>query len=1074
MKYRLQLFIKHCFNFNKRAKHFFSSFLPLSAIEEMLNYAPRRYPRESYEENTQYDGLPYGDYESPSHRSERWRNMSSQAEMPSEDHRRYYDDASYSSSSRENFLDHHERDDRRSQYNNLRGPIEPSGDPGPFGRSVNSNDSPSMRGSGMYRRSVSPVESRDRSGSYRRQTSPNNWQSQSSVNDSRDYQFYRRSQSPSGRDGLNVYNRSQNPVDTAGHSETHRRSWTPGNETRDQGSNPRSRSPVKAPDAELYKLLSNVIDNARRMAASKNDPSHTSWRDPSRDCSQMDSSIYQSTTSTDGFHAAEDYNPRLNQRSSLRKNIEASRRGPSFPKVPPKNTKGPLLKRPKVQGRHGLLGRAPGLLGRAPGLLGTAPGLLGAAPGLLGAAPGLLGTAPGLLGTAPGLLGTAPAGLVGSSVSSMPVTTYENVSSDSSVHLYSLGNMSALGSQMELGQQIIKWADFHSVAVDHSTKKKFDPNTDTYSKVATAFQCLMAKQHHDICDSTLVAHLGLTYPVIDNSFVSLLIRKNVITSRLELDDIVHQEESLLQEIQSKLLECIGPLLVVSSNHEQSSKSQSSQAPNEIASELEHAVTACRQAMVFIGQIFAFVSEERRKNLLRKTGLISVAPKYDYFVNLESNQLFGNKYTNELKNRVEQIYLPPLHSQVSCSSKFVSKVDEQSKKDAAIKPSKTSSLADAKASKQPETVSSAPDNSNEQKTTPTDDIDQSMAEKGAPSTADESVHPPEDSQVKTIIDKLAMFVAEKGEAAEKAVIQHKKEDFKYGFLLDPKSNEYKYYKQKVAQFSKENTCQSGIPAAVENEGSECNTSTDNTSSGLQAEFLTEVESSATCSTAEEGDSLSDTKTKTTAEKLAKFVAECGPDLEEIAIENNRDNPTFWFLYDENSSYYKYYKEKVKEYSGMIEKSDTSMDPAPEGASLGRSVLPRKRKGLTLKVGMLPPKKIRPKAASSPVRELKRIGYDKPTYKPKKKTKSEDLNYTKNKLAVDNVGYKMLQRMGWKDGEGLGSEKQGIRDPVNRGVTSTDRSGLGVGGTAEKDEVDNEFAIFRKRMMVAFRSKLLSKS
>ncbi|XP_041060114.1 SURP and G-patch domain-containing protein 2-like isoform X1 [Carcharodon carcharias] len=1020
---------------------------------EMLNYAPRRYPRESYEENTQYDGLPYGDYESPSHRSERWRNISSQAEMPSEDNRRYYDDASYSASGRENYLEHHERDDHHSQYNELRSPIEPGGNPGLFGRQANSNDSPTRRGSSIYRRSVSPIESRDRSGSYRRQTSPNNWQSRSPMHDSRDYQFYRRSQSPNGRDGQSLYNRSQNPVDKTGHSESHRRSWSPGHESRDQGSNPRSRSPVKAPDAELYKLLSNVIDNARRMAASKNDPSHTSWRDPSRDCSQMDSSIYQTTTPTDGFHVAEDYNPRLNQHSSIHKNTEVSRRGHSFSKVPPKNTRGPLLKRPKVQGRQGLLGRAPGLLG-------TAPGLLGVAPGLLGTAPGLLGTAPGLLGTAPGLLGTAPAGLVGPSVSSMPVTTYKNVSTDSSAHLHPLGNISALGSQMELGQQIIKWAGFHSVAVDRSINK-FDPNTDTYSKVATAFQCLMAKQHQDICDSTLVAHLGLTYPVIDNSFVSLLIRKKVIASRLELDDIMQKEESLLQEIQSKLLECIGPLLVASSNHELSSKSQSSQTPDNVASELEQAIIACRQSMVFIGQIFAFVSEERRRNLLEKTGLISVAPKYDYFMNLESNQLFGNKYTNELKNRVEQIYLPPLYSQVSCSSKFMTKAEEQSKNDAAIKPSKISSLADAKASMQTEKGSLAL----------TDDSGMCMAEKDTPSAAGESIHPPEDTQVKTIIDKLAMFVAEKGEAAEKVVIQYKKEDSKYRFLLDTKSNEYRYYKHKVAQFSRENTCQSSKPA--ENKGSGYKASTDNTSA-LQKEFLMKVENSKTCPTTEKDDPLGDTKTRTTAEKLAKFVAECGPELEEIAFENNRDNPTFWFLYDENSSYFKYYKEKVKEYSRMVEKSNTSIDPVPEPASSGRSVLPRKRKGLTLKVGMLPPKKLRPKATSSPVRELKRIGYDRPTYKPKKKTKNEDINYTKNKLAVDNVGYKMLQRMGWKDGEGLGLEKQGIRDPVNRGVTSTDRSGLGVGVTAEMDEADNEFATFRKRMMVAFRTKLLSKS
>ncbi|XP_051894160.1 SURP and G-patch domain-containing protein 2-like [Pristis pectinata] len=1035
---------------------------------EMLNYAPRRYPRESYEENSQYDELAYDDYESPSHRPERWRNVSSQAEMHSENNRRYYNEATYSSSARDNFLDHDDRDDRHSQYNELRNPTEPGGDPGLFGRPANSSDSDARRGSGIYRRSVSPAESRDRPELYR---SPNNWQSQSSVDDSRDYQFYRRSQSPDGRDSRGSYNRSQNPVDKSGHSESHRRSWSPGHETGDQGSNPPPRSPVKAPDAELYKLLSNVIDNARRMAASKNDPSHTSWSNSSRDSPQMDSSAYQTDVPTPGFHGVEDYKPHLNQQSYSHKSTDVSKRGRSL-HGPPKSARAPLLKRPKLPARRGLLGRAPGLLGTAPGLLGIAPGLLGIAPGLLGVAPGLPGTAPIFLGTAPGLLGTAPAGLAGSSVSNVPMATYRNVSPDSS-HLQSLGNIpTAAGNQMDLGQQLIKWAGFHGVAVDHSVKKKFDSNTDTCSKVASAFRCLMAQQHQDICQSTSVAHLGLTCPVIDNSFVSLLRRKNIITCRKELDDLVQQEDPLLQEIQNRLLECVGPLFVASNNHELSSKVQSSQTTNELASVLEQVIMACRQSMVFIGQTFAFVSQERRKNLLNKTGLVSVAPSYEYFMNLENNELFGNKYTNELRNRVEHIYLPPVHSQVSFSNKFMVK-EEQSTNDAAIKPSKISHLADAKSGTQSDIGSMAPDDSSRWKTdkgsASTDGNGKSVAEDVA-SAGGESICPPDDPQIKNVIDKLAMFVADKGEAAEKAVIQYKKEDPNYRFLHDAESNEFKYYKQKLARFCRENKSNQA--------GSECKTSLegmDNIPEDFQPEFLVQVETATSCPSAEKDESLSDTKTRTTAEKLAKFVAECGPELEEIAIENNRDNPMFWFLYDENSSYFKYYKEKVKEYSAIAEKSESSADPAPEAGSSGHSALrTRKRKGLTLKVGMLPPKKVRPRAAPSPVRELKRIGYDKPTYKPKKKPKSEDINYTKNKLATDNLGYQMLQKMGWKDGEGLGSDKQGIRDPVNRGVTSTDRSGLGVGGTAEVDDGDNEFATFRKRMMMAFRSKLLSKS
>lgn len=36
-------------------------------------------------------------------------------------------------------------------------------------------------------------------------------------------------------------------------------------------------------------------------------------------------------------------------------------------------------------------------------------------------------------------------------------------------------------------------------------------------------------------------------------------------------------------------------------------------------------------------------------------------------------------------------------------------------------------------------------------------------------------------------------------------------------------------------------------------------------------------------------------------------------------------------------------------------------------------------------------------------------------------------------MENIGYQMLMKMGWKEGEGLGSEGQGIKAPVNKYAT-----------------------------------------
>lgn len=45
------------------------------------------------------------------------------------------------------------------------------------------------------------------------------------------------------------------------------------------------------------------------------------------------------------------------------------------------------------------------------------------------------------------------------------------------------------------------------------------------------------------------------------------------------------------------------------------------------------------------------------------------------------------------------------------------------------------------------------------------------------------------------------------------------------------------------------------------------------------------------------------------------------------------------------------------------------------------------------------------------------------------KSKDFDFAQQKLTDKNLGFQMLQKMGWKEGHGLGSCGKGIREPVS---------------------------------------------
>lgn len=78
-----------------------------------------------------------------------------------------------------------------------------------------------------------------------------------------------------------------------------------------------------------------------------------------------------------------------------------------------------------------------------------------------------------------------------------------------------------------------------------------------------------------------------------------------------------------------------------------------------------------------------------------------------------------------------------------------------------------------------------------------------------------------------------------------------------------------------------------------------------------------------------------------------------------------------------------------------------------------------------------------------------------------------DYKDFKIQSDNIGYQMLQKLGWNEGQGLGSDGGGIVAPVNKATPPVENAGFGQGRPEEIQAGDDEYEAYRKRMMLAYR-------
>eukprot|EP00879_Flechtneria_rotunda_P009876 GHRR01010328.1.p1 GENE.GHRR01010328.1~~GHRR01010328.1.p1 ORF type:complete len:422 (+),score=187.27 GHRR01010328.1:388-1653(+) len=78
-----------------------------------------------------------------------------------------------------------------------------------------------------------------------------------------------------------------------------------------------------------------------------------------------------------------------------------------------------------------------------------------------------------------------------------------------------------------------------------------------------------------------------------------------------------------------------------------------------------------------------------------------------------------------------------------------------------------------------------------------------------------------------------------------------------------------------------------------------------------------------------------------------------------------------------------------------------------------------------------------------------------------------------IGADNIGHKLLQKMGWKEGQGIGAKEDGRTAPVAAAGAAAaagmkqDTLGLGAQAHGAVEESDDPFEQYRKRMMLGYK-------
>ncbi|KVH96628.1 G-patch domain-containing protein, partial [Cynara cardunculus var. scolymus] len=279
--------------------------------------------------------------------------------------------------------------------------------------------------------------------------------------------------------------------------------------------------------------------------------------------------------------------------------------------------------------------------------------------------------------------------------------------------------------------------------------------------------------------------------------------------------------------------------------------------------------------------------------------------------------------------------------------------------------------------------------------------------------------------------------------------------------------------------------------------------------------------------------SDPTIKKVADKLASFVAKNGRQFEHITRQKNPGDTPFKFLFDESCADYKYYEyrlteeEKALTYSvdsqtsqpgagknnaanssqrshhqqsnyqipasALYEATDNEHMTSSERSGYGESTAPSGSDPIAMmefymKKAAQEEKRRQPKHSKDempPPASLQgggKRGHHMGDYIPQEELEKFMANCNdvaaqkaakeaaeRARIQADNVGHRLLSKMGWREGEGLGSSRSGIADPIMAGNVKKDNLGVGASQPGEVTPDDDIYEQYKKRMMLGYRHR-----